>query len=310
MATFTPKATLALRAFQPPRTRGYPQRQAGGAAAETITVLAAAAKQKEANTTAEPLGFDYLMLSRRWGPSFCELNTCDQRTYNLFTIHGLWPNNKTGENPAFCPTNITFSKELLPPQVLGRMSCEWRSLRGNNEAFWTGQWRKHGACTLPLYTNMSSYFRHAIMLSEQYDLNEALVSGGFNPIVAERITPAQMNGILRQAWNVTPTLVCVQGLMYEVRTCFSVPDMKIMECPVRSQCGTAAQNLPLGSAAVPEVCSSYFDNIPPGLNPLSVSPPPPPRRAPPSGAPSRAGRGAATLAAATLAAAVAALAVL
>jgi ribonuclease T2 len=48
------------------------------------------------------LGFDYLMLTRQWGPTFCENNNCDKPTYNLFTIHGLWPNSNDGNHPAFC----------------------------------------------------------------------------------------------------------------------------------------------------------------------------------------------------------------
>ncbi|KAL4431414.1 hypothetical protein ABPG75_006670 [Micractinium tetrahymenae] len=207
------------------------------------------------------------------------------RASNLFTVLGLWPSNISGSHPANCPSNITFDKNDLWPELRGRMSCEWRSFQGDNGALWGSQWRTHGACALPLFTNMTAYFRYTLALSERYDINEALVKGGINPLVARSMTPQQLGGILEQQWNVTPVVTCSNGNILEVRTCFSTR-LKPIDCPANtggaSSCPSVAQALPFGSTKVPEACTAYFDNIPAGTNPAAV-PAAGSRAAPPPG---------------------------
>lgn len=254
-----------------------------------IGVFAAAgtANAAKANATAD-LGFDYLMLARQWPPSFCETTTCSQNTYNLFTIHGLWPNNNDGSSPANCPSNVEFDVDLLPAELRGRMSCVWRSFKGSNAGFWGYEWDKHGTCALPLFPSAPAYFQAGVALDEQYDLNEALVQGGVNPLLAQSVTAAQLQGILERQWKVTPQITCSGGMVQEVRTCFSLA-LKAIDCPRKSSsCPSTAQDLPFGSTSIPEPCQAWFDGIPPGTNPSAMPPSktarPPAPAAPPSGA--------------------------
>ncbi len=42
-------------------------------------------------------------------------------------------------------------------------------------------------------------------------MQEALVKGGVNPLIARAMTPGQLAGILEQQWKVTPIVTCSNG---------------------------------------------------------------------------------------------------
>lgn len=42
---------------------------------------------------------------------------------------------------------------------------------GDNAGLWGAQWRAYGACALPLFTNLTAYFRYTLELSERLDVN-------------------------------------------------------------------------------------------------------------------------------------------
>lgn len=239
-----------------------------GAAAHTIVaaLLLLLMGGARAQSNGSDLGFDYLLLARMWPATFCESTKCDQPTYNLFTIHGLWPNSASGDDPVDCDKSDAFSRDLLTPEQLGRMSCEWKSFKGSNNGFWSHEWSKHGTCAKPLFQNESGYFGAALALSEQYDLNEALASNGLNPLAATAATQAQVQGILEKEWGVTPILTCYKGALQEVRMCFGT-DLKPIDCPGGGgSCSSkGALDLPYGGE-MPPVCASYFDGVPSASN--------------------------------------------
>ncbi|KAI7845448.1 hypothetical protein COHA_000998 [Chlorella ohadii] len=164
----------------------------------------------------------------------------------------------------------------LTPEMRGRMSCEWRNFKsGDLNSFWSYEWSKHGTCAAPLFGNSQvEYFNSTLRLNEQYDLNEALTRGGFNPLSANQATAAQITGLLKQQWGVTPGITCNSGKIYEVKTCFNL-QLKPIDCPGGSGCPKSAQSLPYGGP-IPQACLAYIDNVPAaGSGPKAGSPPPP-----------------------------------
>ncbi|PSC77036.1 S-RNase [Micractinium conductrix] len=208
-------------------------------------------------------GFDYLMLARQWGPSFCAAGSCSQPAFNLFTLHGLWPNNNDSrDSPASC-SGESFDEAALPPALLTRMGCEWVSLKGTSASFWGYEWGKHGTCAVPgLFPNQTAYFAAAMALSEAWDINEALAAAGLDPLTARSASPNDVVAKLQAAWGVTPLVTCSDGMLQEVRTCFSTA-LQPIDCPGGSGCATdKQQELPAGSVDPPASCAQVFDNVP------------------------------------------------
>lgn len=60
--------------------------------------------------------FDYLLLSVRWPPSFCNYQRCIKGA-NMYdwSIHGLWPDYNDGTYPEFCCQENKFDLEQLKP---------------------------------------------------------------------------------------------------------------------------------------------------------------------------------------------------
>lgn len=62
----------------------------------------------------------------------------------------------------------------------------------------------------PTHTHPTTRMRGASPLCVP-TMQEALVEGGINPLVARSMTPRQLAGILQQQWNVTPIVTCSNG---------------------------------------------------------------------------------------------------
>ncbi|KAL4852782.1 Ribonuclease Phyb [Chlorella vulgaris] len=191
------------------------------------------------------LGFDYLVLSS-----------------NLFTIHGLWPNNDNGNHPAFCDDSDRFSRDLLTNQQLSQMSCEWRSFKGSNNGFWSYEWSKHGTCALALFPDESAYFGAGLALNQQYSINEALAKNGVNPLTATGVSlQTQLLPILEKEWGVTPQVTCYSGNVFEVRLCVS-PDLQAIDCPSSGGSCSSRNELGLPSGGpTPPSCATYFADV-------------------------------------------------
>jgi len=58
------------------------------------------------------IAFDYWTISEIWAPGYCAHSTCvATKVKPVFTIHGLWPSNKTRSHPFSCgpPSKINNS---------------------------------------------------------------------------------------------------------------------------------------------------------------------------------------------------------
>lgn len=116
--------------------------------------------------------FDELRLAVQWLPGLHSVKKKFVSTRklrrlrsvgNCFTIHGLWPSKLSGHHQlnCFCEKfNGSEIKHLLP-----RLEQFWPSLyKGDNEAFWSHEWHKHGSCaaSVPELSSQAKYFNWAL----------------------------------------------------------------------------------------------------------------------------------------------------
>lgn len=74
-----------------------------------------------------PIGkFDYLLLSTRWPPSYCNYQQCRKgaKMYN-WAIHGLWPDYRNGSFPQFCCEDYKFNLADVQPILPQLEVCIW-----------------------------------------------------------------------------------------------------------------------------------------------------------------------------------------
>nr|KYP43960.1 Ribonuclease S-4 [Cajanus cajan] len=74
-------------------------------------------------------------------------NPCVVHISSRFTIHGLWPSNKSNSQPQFCPL-VKIDANKIGPQLKSQLETNWPALKDErNISFWTYQWNKHDSCS-------------------------------------------------------------------------------------------------------------------------------------------------------------------
>jgi ribonuclease T2 len=153
-----------------------------------------------------------------------------------WTLHGLWPNNCDG---SYGPSSGCDNSRNYPNmgEIVGQdkaleseMNEYWSSYKGDNPAFWTHEWNKHGTCLSTIdpkcYTNYESamevrdYFKQALALRKQFNLYKILEDNGVKPgrtYSREQIIQAVQTGLGKKV-----TLVCKGKALQEVRIEFEV----------------------------------------------------------------------------------------
>ncbi|GLJ44076.1 hypothetical protein SUGI_0919260 [Cryptomeria japonica] len=130
--------------------------------------------------------FDFYYFVQQWPGSYCgtRRGCCYPRTgkpASEFSIHGLWPNYKTGKWPQFCNPSDEFDFSQIS-DLVGELNSHWGSLScpsSNGHKFWSHEWEKHGTCSLNL--EQHEYFNKALALRSKIDLLGALKSAGIKP---------------------------------------------------------------------------------------------------------------------------------
>jgi ribonuclease T2 len=155
----------------------------------------------------------------------------DSGPSDQWTLHGLWPNNCDGSyGPSDgCDDDRNYdnmAQIVAQDRALeSQMNEYWSSYKGDNPAFWSHEWNKHGTCLSTVepkcYTNYQTgmevrdYFKQALALRKQFNLYKILSDNGVRPgrtYSKQQITDAIKNGLGKQA-----TLVCKGKALQEVR---------------------------------------------------------------------------------------------
>jgi ribonuclease T2 len=213
-------------------------------------------------------GFDLLLLVRTWPPTFCEVlkessEECTAPALQAFTLHGLWPEYRSGGWPQYCST--AEKHDLVKVQGAetarrsnkasiknsdddatdddGKVRCEWPSFHGSTLNFWDHEWDKHGSCAAPLLGNRTEFFKTVVNLHDQFNLNHLFRSQGLWPVgnsqgMFKSIEAAQA---VEKKFGVKPRLACHKGSLSEVWMCLDL-DLKPVECAPKvrpgQMCGT------------------------------------------------------------------------
>ncbi|XP_004292658.1 PREDICTED: ribonuclease S-7-like [Fragaria vesca subsp. vesca] len=100
--------------------------------------------------------YDHFKFVQQWPPAFCATNRCKPgaKQMLMFTIHGLWPDNKT-----YVPCRA------LLPLFAGRQP----NLKGIDRKFWKEEWDKHGRCSSQTY-DQRQYFERSHNMWMETDL--------------------------------------------------------------------------------------------------------------------------------------------
>lgn len=88
-----------------------------------------------------------------------------------FTIHGLWPNYKSGGWPEFCDSHLPFDESKIA-DIQDDLEEEWPSFMGGGDdpGFWKHEWEKHGTCALDVMPDEHAYFKTALGLHYKYNI--------------------------------------------------------------------------------------------------------------------------------------------
>lgn len=169
-------------------------------------------------------GYDFLVLSLSWSPSYCEAEGADANRQqcgagrdHAFVVHGLWPQFERGW-PEFCdhpgPERVP---DALVRQMLDIMPSA--GLIGH-------QWRKHGSCT---GMSQRAYFalvraaRERVAVPERFERLSRRT----------RIAPDAVEADFRAANAGLPAngiaVTCDGGFLREVRICMT-KDMEFRAC--------------------------------------------------------------------------------
>ncbi|KAF6162292.1 hypothetical protein GIB67_008421 [Kingdonia uniflora] len=225
--------------------------------------------------------FDYFVLALQWPGTICQRtrhccasNGCCNRPNGPteFTIHGLWANYNDGTWPACCTKSKFDIKEISP--LLSGLKKYWPSLscsspstcHGTKGLFWAHEScipelgsnmfptlllaEKHGTCSLSVFRDEYSYFLTTLNVYFKYNVTEILREAGYVPSNLEKYPLGGIISAIENAVRATPTIVCSNGAIEELRLCF-YKDFKPRDCTS----STTLQGVAVGSRSCPRYVS-------------------------------------------------------
>lgn len=184
--------------------------------------------------------FDYYVMALSWNASWCEregdgrgAEQCEAK-YDLgFTLHGLWPQYKSGW-PDFCRTTARDPSR--------RQSDSMTDIMGSGGLAWY-QWKKHGRCS-------------GLSGTEYYDLARKAYDSITRPEVFRKL-PNDVKlppHVVEEAFieanpGLKPdgvTVTCRDGFLQEVRICLS-KDLEPRPCApdTARDCSSPAVEMPM-----------------------------------------------------------------
>ncbi len=199
------------------------------ASAAVASVLAAFVPVAAARAAGPPPSatapFDYYVMALSWSPGFCDLGgrrksprQCAAGAGYGFVVHGLWPDNRFGPDPADCESEADVSSaDLAAAQGLYP-----------TDSLAAYEYRKRGTCT---GLDADDYFASVRTVRDQIVIPPALQGVR----VWRRMAPGEIrqafidaNANLR-ADNIAVT--CTRGELIDVRICVSRNLKAFATCP-------------------------------------------------------------------------------
>nr|QYF06675.1 S-RNase 1 [Solanum tuberosum] len=132
--------------------------------------------------------FELLELVSTWPATFCYAYGCSRRRPipNNFTIHGLWPDNKSIILNNCNVANKERYIKIEDPKKLTELDKRWPQLRYDKlygidkQYLWEKEFLKHGTCSINRY-KQAAYFDLAMKIKDRFDLLGTLRNHGINP---------------------------------------------------------------------------------------------------------------------------------
>ncbi|CAO3563812.1 unnamed protein product [Mortierella alpina] len=164
-----------------------------------------------------------LVLVQQWSPG---LGPADE-----FTMHGIWPNTCDGAQGGtstgcdseriFCDVEhrleqFSQAHDIVPSNFMKNMHDYWSSCNGDNNAFWSHEWSKHGTCISTLgpscwnqfvqNEDVYNYFSKGLALRSKYNLYKALAKADILPGSTPHID--DIHKAIKEAFGVDAEIWC------------------------------------------------------------------------------------------------------
>ncbi len=208
------------------------RRLAFAALAVLLATLGAVAAARAAGPPTATAPFDYYVMALSWSPGFCDLGgerrsprQCAPGAGYGFVVHGLWPDNRFGPDPADCdpgadvsPADLAAARGLYPADSLAAY-----------------EYRKHGTCS---GLDAADYFAAVRLVRDGIVIPPALQGvRSWRRMAPEAIRQAfiDANANMRPD-NIAVT--CARGQLVDVRICVSKNLRAFATCPqvARNSC--------------------------------------------------------------------------
>ncbi|XP_060197483.1 ribonuclease S-F11-like [Lycium barbarum] len=189
--------------------------------------------------------FELLELVLTWPPTFCYMNDCNRWPIpNNFTIHGLWPDNKS----VMLNNCVGYPKVgyniIMDVRKLSELDKRWPQLKydyqtGIDEQYlWKKEFLKHGSCGIKRYPQ-PAYFDLAMNLKDKFDLLSTLRNHGITPG-----STYQLDDIEKAIKTVSikvPSLKCIEKYpgdveLSEIGICLDPEAEYMVPCPRTGSC--------------------------------------------------------------------------
>ncbi|GAU10946.1 hypothetical protein TSUD_112400 [Trifolium subterraneum] len=177
----------------------------------------------------------------QWGPAQCRVyhfNCRNTPAHDKFLVHGLWPSNFSDPQPRDCvlssPQDQVLDMKKLPKNLVKKLSISWRSLIGDDEAFWISQWRSHGTCSFPKF-GQAKYFWLANSLWENMDLFDMLKKEGIEPKPSKMYYQTDIIQAIKKHHfegqvAIKPEFHCRGSELLEIRLCINHDGIDYINC--------------------------------------------------------------------------------
>ncbi|GLT64896.1 hypothetical protein SLA2020_373600 [Shorea laevis] len=193
--------------------------------------------------------YDYMQYVVQWQPAVCSNPKNYGRFTKLpkqnFTIHGLWPSNFSGADVIYCRQGREFDINEVHPIQAELHECWPDMLHRSNAVFWRAQWRKHGRCSLNVFSNQFEYFNRAVTLCNMYNkrIKDILWRAQIYPSNDWQMRSSFIANKIYNAIGRRPALRCndyeyvprdgSRKQLQEVILCFDVKGEALIHCPLR-----------------------------------------------------------------------------